>query len=146
MASKQENGDMGRVTVEIALANNHDVEMAIGGSIQSSEVRRQMAKGVVDTGATHMVLPKSMADQLGLRTRGEAVVRYADNRTASRPIAEQVSVELLGRTGTFRAIIEPDRETVLIGAIVLEDLDLIVDCARQELKPRDPEHITSEIE
>jgi hypothetical protein len=35
-----------------------------------------------------------------------------------------------------RAIIEPDRDQVLIGQIALEDWDLLVDCARRRLVPR----------
>jgi hypothetical protein len=37
-------------------------------------------------------------------------------------------------------------ETALIGAIVLEDLDLLVDCTKQKLYPRDPDFVVSEIE
>lgn len=55
-------------------------------------------------------------------------------------------VELFGRHGTFKAIVEPKREDVLIGAIVLEDLDLLVDCRTQTLQPRDPKGIITEIE
>jgi predicted aspartyl protease len=137
---------VGRVTVEVALANNRDVQMAEAGALTPAEVRRVRAPGIVDTGRMHMVLPQSVVDQLGLPVKGEAVVRYADARSANRQIAHEARVELLGREGSFRAIVEPDRDTVLIGAIVLEDLDLLVDCAHQTLRPRDPEHITAEIE
>jgi hypothetical protein len=34
----------------------------------------------------------------------------------------------------------------LIGAIVLEALDLLVDCRTQTLRPRDPKEIIAEIE
>jgi hypothetical protein len=34
----------------------------------------------------------------------------------------------------------------LIGAIVMEDLDFLVDCAIQTLQPRDPNGIVGEIE
>jgi hypothetical protein len=37
----------------------------------------------------------------------------------------------------FTAIVEPKRATALIGAIVLEDLDPLVDCTNQRLVPRD---------
>ncbi len=77
---------------------------------------------------------------------GEATVRYADQRSATRPVVEEVRLELLGRHGTFSAIVEPDRTTALIGAIVLEDLDFLVDCTTQQLTPRDPNRIVSEIE
>ena len=54
--------------------------------------------------------------------------------------------QLLGRHGTFRAVVEPKRQTALVGAIVLEDLDLLVDCIGQRVIPRDPSGETSDIE
>ncbi len=59
---------------------------------------------------------------------------------------DQVYVQLLGRHGTFSAVCEPKRETALIGAIVLEDLDLLMDCAAPRVVPRDPTGATFEIE
>ncbi len=50
------------------------------------------------------------------------------------------------RTGVFTAVVESERTSALIGAIVMEDHDLIVDCTRQTLVPRDPERLVSEIE
>ena len=77
---------------------------------------------------------------------GQATVRYADQRTSTRPVVEEVRLELLGRHGTFSAIVEPDRTTALIGAIVLETLDFLVDSAKRRLSPRDPNRIVAEIE
>ena len=57
-----------------------------------------------------------------------------------------IQLNYLDRSSVFNAIVEPDRESALIGAIVMEDLDLIVDCTRQTLAPRDPKQIVSEIE
>ncbi|MCI0740790.1 MAG: hypothetical protein L0Y72_17200 [Gemmataceae bacterium] len=56
------------------------------------------------------------------------------------------SLKLLGRHSVFNATLEPKRETALIGAIVLEDLDLLVDSTKQRLYPRDPDFVVSEIE
>ena len=71
---------------------------------------------------------------------------HADGRTGLRSEAEQVQLFLRGRSGTFTAIIEPKRDTALIGAIVMEHLDLLIDCSKQTLMPRDPDYVVSEIE
>jgi hypothetical protein len=92
------------------------------------------------------VLPAKVAKQLGVPTAGKATVRYADRRKATLAVAEDVRLELLGRHGTFKAVLEPNRKDVLIGAIVLEDLDLLVDCRTQTRQPRDPKVIVVEIE
>ncbi len=68
-----------------------------------------------------------------------------DARPSER-LAEGAYVQLLGRHGTFGAIVEPKRTTALIGAIVLEDLDLLVDCTAQRVIPRDPSGETFDIE
>jgi clan AA aspartic protease len=137
---------MGRFSVEIELANNEDLTRAKDGTIAPDRVRRVRIRGVVDSGATRLVIPQSAADHLGLETLGTTKVRYADGRTAERPIARNVQLSLLGRESVFNAIVEPDRESALIGAIVMEDLDLLIDCTTQQLVPRDPKQIISEVE
>src|SRR4051812_1471147 len=124
---------MGRVVAELTVANNDDVVLARTGALAPEQVRQIQIPGVVDSGATRLVLPESVVAQLGLRYTGETRVRYADQRRGSRPIVQDVRVTLLGREGVFSALVEPDRTDALIGAIVLEDLDFLVDCTRQML-------------
>ena len=141
------NGEkMGRFAIEIELTNSRDFALMQLGLITSDKVRQVKIRGVVDTGATRLVIPESIAKQLGAREVGETKVRYADGRTATRKLVDDVMVDLLGRQATFRAVAEPDRNSALIGAIVLEDLDFVVDCSTQSLHPRDPNQIISEIE
>jgi predicted aspartyl protease len=137
---------MGRVSVEVELTNGEDLVRARHGTLASDKVRRVRAIGWVDTGASHVVIPESIAQQLGVPEIGQANVRSADHRKETRKVVDQVNAALLGRQGTFKAIVEPDRPDVLLGAIVLEDLDLLVDCRAQTLRPRDPNTILAELE
>jgi predicted aspartyl protease len=145
MQTKGANG-VGRISIEFEVANFGDVEMAQRGLLQPDQVRRQTIRGMVDPGATKLVLPQGVVKQLGLRVGDKIEVRYADGRRAQRREAQGAYVELLGRHDTFSAIVEPKRETALIGAMVLEGLDLLVDCQRQRLIPRDPSGPVYEIE
>jgi predicted aspartyl protease len=137
---------MGRFSVEFEVANYRDIIAAEMGMLAADKVRRARISGVVDTGASQLVLPGKIADQLGLPRSDRIKVRYADGRKASRDFADDAYIEMLGRHGTFRAVVEPKREDALIGAIVLEAFDLLPDCVRQRLVPRDPNFILSEIE
>ena len=139
---------MGRFAVDLDVANFGDVEKAREGTLKPGNVRRVSLQGVVDfdSGAARFVLPSSAVKQLGLHITGKVRVRYADGRTALRPTAQGALVTLLGREDTFTAVIEPKRDTALIGAVVLEDLDLLVDCTHQRLVPRDPRYQIAEIE
>ncbi len=145
MRSKGANG-VGRVSIEFKIANNDDLALVRRGLLRDDQVRRQTISGVVDPGASKLVLPQAVVKQLGLPLGDKTLVRYADGRTAQRREAKEVYVEILGRSDTFSAIIEPKRTSALVGAVVLEDLDLLVDCQRQRVVPRDPNGPIYEIE
>ena len=138
---------MGRFSVDVEIANNQDLAGVKFGALQPAKVRRQTIRGVVDCGATRLVFPQALARELGLPIRKKKVrVRYADGRQAMRMEVDDVRLFLLGRDGIFTAVVEPKCDTALIGAIVLEDLDLLVDSAKSRLLPRDPDYVVSEIE
>src|SRR5258708_39106372 len=122
---------MGRISVEFDVANNEDLVRAKDGTLPRNKVRRVKITGVVDPGAATLVLPEAVVKQVGLPLGGKIKVRYADGRRAQRREAEAAYVELLGRHFTFNALVEPKRDPALIGAMVLEALDLLVDCRRQ---------------
>jgi len=145
MQAKGANG-VGRFSVELEIANNDDLALARRGLLPPDQVRRETIHGVVDSGATKLVLPQAVVKRLGLPLCDKIKVRYADGRKVQREGAEGVYVQLLGRHGTFTAIVEPRRKTALVGAIVLEDLDLLVDCTAQRVVPRDPRGAIYEIE
>jgi predicted aspartyl protease len=138
--------DVGRFSVQFEVANHVDVIDAQRGLLPADKVRRLTLSGVVDSGATRLVLPAKVVQQLGLPTQGKVKVRYANNHTATRDAVKEVHVQLLGRDGVFTAMVEPKRKDALIGAIVLEDLDFVVDCTGQQLVPRDPRYVVSEAE
>ena len=137
---------MGRTTDKVTIKNYVDVFSAASGALDPSRVRTADVLGVVDTGATRLVIPQYVVDQLGLKTTGQSGVRYADGRTADRPVAGAVHLTWGGRSSLFSAIVEPERDSAVIGAIVLEDLDLVVDCQRQILAQRDPKRTIFEAE
>lgn len=132
--------------MKVKLANNVDVVRSASGDIRDDQVRRCEVDGVVDTSAAQLVLPGSAAAALGLEEYWQAKVTYADGHTQKRAVVKNVWLELAGRDSVFSAIIEPNRQTALIGAIVMEALDLVVDCVTQQVLPRDPQQIIAEIE
>ena len=142
----QEQTEMGRFSVELVVANNRDVVLGGADGPILDRVRHLRVSGVVDSGAARLVLPQRVVDELQLQVDGEATVRYADHRREKRPLVSNVWLELQGRHGVFSAIVETKRDDALIGAIVLEELDLLVDCATQSLYPREPDSILAEIE
>ena len=98
-------------------------------------------EAVIDTGATMLVLPQNVIDKLNLRKMREVKVRYANNKTEIKSIYGVVTVEMCGRAGEFNVLAEPEGAQPLVGQIILEQLDLIVDPSTRKVipNPRSPE-------
>jgi predicted aspartyl protease len=129
---------VGKFSAEFTAANYGDVIMAQRGALAPDQVRRLTLSGVVDSGAVRLVLPRAIVLELGLPVTGTMIVRYANGMVAERDTVAGVAVELLSRQGVFTAIVEPRRRDALIGAIVLEDLDFLIDCKNEKIVPRHP--------
>jgi predicted aspartyl protease len=125
---------MSQVYVPVMLRNAREYVMARHGHLAADQVHTyQSERGLIDTGALHVVLPLHVAEQLGLLRMGWSEATMANGTLVEAPVTEGVYVEILGRQTLVHALIMGD--TVLIGAIVLEGLDLAVDCQRGRLMP-----------
>ena len=114
---------MGKVVEKIKLTNVFD------------DGRTMEIDAVVDTGATMLVLPAQVIEELALRKFREVVVRYANNTKQTKSLYGVVTAELLGRSGHFDVLEEERGTQPLIGQIVLEELDLVVDPKGKRLTP-----------
>lgn len=132
---------MGKVTAEFQLWNFMD-EAAVMGGFKAPLVEECL----VDTGATLPVIPERVALALGLSREPERVkVGFANGVWELREVAVGLRLKFLDRRTNCRAVIEPGRDNVLIGQIVLEDMDVLVDCKSQKLVPRDPSGAVTEV-
>ncbi len=128
--------EMGRVLTTAKLTNVFDQDRAKAGELQPREVRTVEVEGLVDTGATMLVLPGDVVQKLGVPLVREVTVTYANGGKAQRSIARGIVIEIQGRDAIVDAIVEPEAKTVLIGQVPLEVMDLIVDPKKATLGPR----------
>ncbi len=127
---------MGEVKVEVELENAGDREVCRRGYIREDQIRSLTVPLVVDTGAVMLVLPQDLVETLGLTKVGTVIVIYADERKEERPVAGAVTVRVGKRRMNVDCIVGPPNSEPLLGQVVLETLDLLVDCAQQKLVPR----------
>ena len=92
-------------------------------------------EAVIDTGATMVVLPRDIVEELGLRKMREVKVRYANNKVETRPIYGVVNIELKGRSANLDVLVEERGSQPLIGRVLLELLDLIVEPKTRRVIP-----------
>lgn len=90
-----------------------------------SGVRIIEVEALVDTGATLTVIPRKVAQELGLKPTGRAVVATAGGTTELE--RTRIWVELEGRGEVVPALISDVVDKVLIGVTALEVLGLQVD-------------------
>ena len=127
---------MGEIVASMELENAGDREIFSEGLRDESTVRRATVEGVVDTGAVMLMLPENLVGSLGLRTRRQISVTYADERSETRSVAGPVTVQIGNRFMTADCVVGPPSSEPLIGQIVMEALDLVADCGNRTLAPR----------
>ena len=124
---------MGLTRVEITLKNSGDIVRAEVGAINENEIRHLTVTALVDTGARTLVISETMRQKLGLKVQGLRRATLANNGKAMCKVTEPVGIQWRDRDTVCRALVLPDEGEVLLGAIPLEDMDLVVDPVRQEL-------------
>ena len=117
---------MGEIRVQVKLSN------------LTHPARRATAEMLVDTGASRVYLPSGLVRRLGLRKVARARVRYADGRTAWRPVVAPLRIAIDGRVAVLDAVSGPTGTEPLLGVVALGALDLVPDPTTRRLKPKHP--------
>jgi predicted aspartyl protease len=122
-AHELERSTMGKVVERLKLTSFPDPKRSI------------VVDAVVDAGATMIVLPMAVVRKLRLRKSNQVGVRYANGRVETKGVYGVVTAELRGRSGHFDVLAEENGTQPLIGQIMLEQLDLMVDPKRRCVAP-----------
>ncbi|MDR3296948.1 MAG: aspartyl protease family protein [Prevotellaceae bacterium] len=119
---------MGVVQTEITLKNGLDVSNAELGLLKQSDIRQTTLQAIVDTGAWTLVINEDIRKQLGLRISGTdpAPSTLADGTEVYSQLAGPLEVYWRDRRVLCDALVLPNAQDVLLGAIPLEAMDLVV--------------------
>ena len=126
---------MGKVVTKAWLRNNQDLTRLADGRIVVDQVRQQEQELIVDTGARAVGLPLSIIEQLGLPATRKVTVTLSDGSRQERQLYGELRVQVGDRDDVFSCVAKPEGAPLLLGQLVLEALDLVVDCGRQQLIP-----------
>ena len=92
-------------------------------------------KFLVDSGATYSLLPQEDWQALGLQPKRNLSFTLADGTTISRDVSE-CRIAVAGHEGHSPVILgEPDDDQALLGIVTLENLGLILDPFKRQLRP-----------
>ena len=124
---------MDHVYAEIELINGYDLEDARKKIIGEEEVRRMKVTALVDTGALMLCINESIQEQLQFPVDEKRKAETADGRIVECDVVKGVELRFKNRKTTCRAMVLPGNCEPLLGAIPLEDMDVLIHPQRQEL-------------
>jgi len=127
---------VGEVRQKVLLENYIDKALAEEGQLEKDKVRAVSLDAVVDTGATLLALPQEVVEKLGLRKSHKVIVTYAEERKEERDVAGVVTLTIGERRTNTNCVVGPPNSEALIGQVILEEMDLIVDPKEEKLSPR----------
>lgn len=130
---------MGLVYAEIELINGYDLENARKNIIGEADVKRMHVNALVDTGSLMLCINENIQEQLQFPIDEKRKAETADGRIVECDVVKGVELRFKNRKTTCRAMVLPGRTEPLLGAIPLEDMDVLIDPQRQELIVN-PEH------
>lgn len=124
---------MGLVTADIELINAVDMEMAKRNLMDKDEIRRMPLNILVDSGAFMMAINEDIQAQLGIPFIERRTVQVADNRVVELDVVGPIFIKFANRTAICSAFVLPGNSEPLLGAIPMEEMDVIIHPTRQEL-------------
>ena len=130
---------MGLVYADIELINSADVEMARRHIIGEEEIKRIRLSMLADSGAYMMAINENIQSQLELPFIEKRKAVMADGSVQEFEVVGPVMVKFANRTAVCNAFVLVGNSEPLLGAIPMEEMDVLIHPLRQELIVN-PEH------
>ncbi|MDR4507888.1 MAG: hypothetical protein MRJ65_06575 [Candidatus Brocadiaceae bacterium] len=129
---------MGPVYAELLLTNAGDIGLHRSGYIKDSQVRKITISSRVDPDVYLMVIPEHVKLQLGLEQTEQRKIELENGQTVLCGVAEPIEIRFENRRAVANAFVLGDE--VLLGAILIGELDVVVNEREQRLtvNPENP--------
>lgn len=132
---------MGLIHAEIELINGTDLDMVRRNLLDKEDVKRIWVEALVDTGSYMLAINRNIQEYLDLPIVERRKAQLANGDIIECDVVSSVELRFKNRATTCRAIVLPGDSEVLLGAIPMEDMDVLIHPLRQELIVN-PDHPT----
>ncbi|MBO9571903.1 MAG: aspartyl protease family protein [Chitinophagaceae bacterium] len=132
---------MGLIHAEIEIINGDDLVLARKSLIGEEEVKRMNVQMLVDTGAINLCINENVQEYMQFPVSEYRTFVVATGESKELLVVENVKIKFKNRITACRAIVLPGDSEMLLGAIPMEDLDVVINTRRQELdvNPESPD-------
>ena len=117
---------MGLIYTDIELVSADDIAFQRKGYIEKDLVKKVTVTALVDSGAYMMCINEHIKNQLDLIKIGTSEAEMADGTIAQVDVVGPLIVNFKNRTTSCNAMVLPGKSEVLLGAIPMEDLDVVL--------------------
>jgi clan AA aspartic protease len=124
---------MGLIYAEIELINGEDLVLARRHFIGEEEIKRMTVNMLVDTGSVYMCINENIQEQLQLPVLEQRKGQLANGHIVEYDVVGPLEVRFKNRRCSVDAMVLPGDNEPLLGAISVEDMDVLVHPLRQEL-------------
>ncbi|MFM7772161.1 MAG: clan AA aspartic protease, partial [Acidimicrobiaceae bacterium] len=124
---------MGLVYSDVELVNGDDLALVRNKIKGEDEVKRIHVNMLVDTGSVYMCINENIQEQLKLPILEQRKGQLANGHIVEYNVVGPLEVRFKNRRCTVNAMVLPGDNEPLLGAIPLEDMDVLVHPYRQEL-------------
>ncbi|WP_395649113.1 clan AA aspartic protease [Planktothrix agardhii] len=124
---------MGLTYAEIELANAGEIYLAQRGYMTPENIKRKTVKALVDSGAYMLAINEQIKDELNLLKVDEQLAELADGSKIKLEIVGPVEVRFENRRANVDAMVLSGNSEVLLGAVPLEELDVVILPGEQKL-------------
>ena len=118
---------MGLIRTQLELINGDDLAMVRRGMAKAEQFRSMTVPALVYCGATMLAINESIRQQLGLVKVDERLAELTDGSFATYDVVGPVEVRIPNRRCSVDAMVLPGDSEVLLGAIPMEDMDLVIE-------------------
>ncbi len=131
---------MGLVYAEINLTSIDDIVLSRRGFLDKDKIKQVRVNALVGSGAYVLSINETVRAQLDLPFIEKQFGTLADETLIEVEIVGPVEVRFENRRTTVDAIVLPGDAEVLLGAIPMEDMDVLIDPRQQKLvvNPKHP--------
>ena len=130
---------MGLVYAEIELINGGDLELARRNMLDPEDIKRMSVEMLVDSGSYYMCINETVKEQLDLSVIEKRKGQLANGQIVEYDVVGPIEVKFKNRRCHVDAIVLPGDSKMLLGAIPIEDMDVLIHPLTQELVVN-PEH------
>lgn len=130
---------MAMVYAEIELINAGDIEMVRRSLMDKDDIKRMVVPMLVGSGAYMMAINETIQEQLQLPFKEKRKSLMADGSIAEHDVVGPIEVKFKNRSAVCNAVVLQGDNEPLLGAIPMEEMDVLIHPRRQELIVN-PEH------